>query len=88
MSNEHEIETVLDFLKLSEDEFKRMLPDLTTWYLLSKELEKLGAEVASFTWVDDGKEGEIHSFEVTNKTTGETVIVKGSAYSDANEGAA
>ena len=85
MNNEHEIETVLDFLKLSEDEFKRMLPDLTMWHLLSKELEKLGAEVASFTWVDDGKEGEIHSFKVTNTTTGETAIVKGSAYFDADK---
>lgn len=83
MSTRHDIKTVTDMLKLSEEEFARMLPDLVAWYSLGVDLQALGAEVRTFIWVDDGKPGEIHHGEITIKETGEKYIVPGSAFGDA-----
>jgi hypothetical protein len=78
---EHEIATVLDMLKLTEDEFLRMLPDLITWYGWCKTLPE-GATPTGFAWVDDGRPGEVHSAKVTIVETGEVQILKGSAHPD------
>jgi hypothetical protein len=82
MIKEHRIKTVQDFLKLSEEEFIRMLPDLIRWHELGIDLVKQGAEMGDLIWVDDGKPGQIHSVELTVKETGQSEIIKGPAYSE------
>lgn len=82
MSKEHRIYSVLDMLKLTRDEFERMLPDLYAWFLFAKEAEKLGAENTGFRWVDDGKAGEVRSVIATIKETGAVKVLKGSAYEE------
>jgi hypothetical protein len=61
MTAEHKIETILDMLKLSPEEFARFLPDLVTWYAYGQEIKALGGELTGMVWRDDGREGEIHS---------------------------
>jgi hypothetical protein len=82
---EHRIATVLDMLALSEDEFFRMLPDLVTWFSWAKSVSSLAEVEGAFTWVDDGRAGEIHSVIATivrddGEPTGEVMTLKGSAY--------
>jgi hypothetical protein len=86
MSNRHEIRSIVDLLKLSEEEFGRMLPDLAAWWgLCHQAIKSLGAEPTAFIWVDDGRAGEIHSLDLTVKGTGETTTIKGPAYSEESE---
>jgi hypothetical protein len=82
MSKQHKISTVFDILKLTEDEFRRFLPDLAAWYVYCNEAAGLGAEVKGFTWVDDGRPAEIHSVSVTIKETGEKQTWPGTAFSE------
>jgi nitroreductase len=61
MTTEHKIETILDVLKLSPEEFARFLPDLVAWHEIGREMQAIGAEMTGMVWRDDGKPGEIHS---------------------------
>jgi hypothetical protein len=63
MTAEHKIETVLDVLKLTPEEFARFLPDFVAWHELGREMQEMGAEMVAMTWRDDGRPGEIHSVE-------------------------
>lgn len=74
MSKEHAIHTVIDMLALTEEEFGRMLPDLTEWYFFGKFAEASGGEVTGFTWVDDGRPGEVFSIEGTDPETGKRYV--------------
>lgn len=80
MTTEHRIHTVLDMLALTPEEFKRFLPDLFAWYVISK--EALGATATGFIWIDDGKSGEVHSVLATITETGEQQVWPGSAYTE------
>jgi len=80
MSDRYEIETVSQMLALSPEKFARMIPDLVAHYNFSKSLADIGAMSQRFTWVDDGKMGEIHSVILTIKETGETREIPGPAY--------
>jgi hypothetical protein len=86
MTAEHKIETVTDMLKLTPEEFTRFLPDLVTWYFFAQEMKGAGAKVASLTWRDDGKPGEIHSVEAHIMDGDKELRVEtwpGSAYTEA-----
>ena len=84
MNKKHCIDTVLDMLALSPEEFARMLPDLVTWYELCKPAQEIsGIEVTGFIWVDDGLAGEIHSVDMTIKETGEVQVIEGPAFRSA-----
>lgn len=79
----YEFKTVMDFLQLTEEEFKRFLPDFIHWFSLRK---KLQAEQAALNdvfggrlkitpepvikWIDDGKAGEVN-YTVTIKQIGD-----------------
>lgn len=85
MSNNHKLDSVLDMLKLSPEQFARMLPDLVMWYEWCKSAEQIeGVTVTGFTWVDDGRPGEVHSVAATivkdGEPTGEKQVFPGSAY--------
>jgi hypothetical protein len=88
MTAEHKIETVLDMLKLSPEEFARFLPDLVTWYAFGQEMKAIGGQVTTLIWYDDGKPGEIHSVKAhivdeAGNDTGRVEVMKGSAYTEA-----
>jgi hypothetical protein len=57
MTKEHHIETVADMLKLSPEEFKRMIPDLMLWYAMAHATEGRDMTHTGFRWTDDGKNG-------------------------------
>ncbi len=80
MSTSHAITAVTDMLKLSREEFARMLPDLMVWHSLCLDLQERGAEVQAFLWIDDGKSGEIYGGDITIKETGERYFVPGPAF--------
>lgn len=61
MTKEHKLETLVDLLTLTPDEFARFLPDLLAWYAFGQEMKALGGELTWMVWRDDGREGEIHS---------------------------
>jgi hypothetical protein len=84
MSKKHELTHIKDFLKLTPEEFARMLPDLVAWYGFSKEIESVeGSEISGrLLWYDDGKPGEIHSVVLREKGTGRTEVLRGSAYTE------
>lgn len=79
----YEFKTVMDFLQLTEEQFKRFLPDFINWFVLRK---KLQAEQAALNdefgrllkitldpvikWIDDGKVGEVN-YTVTIKQAGD-----------------
>lgn len=79
----YEFKTVVDFLQLTEEQFKRFLPDFIHWFAIRK---KLQAEQAALNdrlggilkitpepiikWIDDGKVGEVN-YIVTIKQTGD-----------------
>ena len=75
MTNELRLDTIADFLALTPAQFERMLPDFSAWHALAKLAIEAGAESAKFRWIDDGKPGNISSFSVTIKETGETFKV-------------
>ena len=78
----YEFKTVMDFLQLTEEQFKRFLPDFASWFAIHKKLQaeqaalndRLGG-VLKITpepvikWVDDGKVGEVN-YTVTIKQSG------------------
>ncbi|MDM0024125.1 hypothetical protein [Variovorax saccharolyticus] len=83
MAKQHTFKEVADLLTLTPDEFDRMIPDLIAWYELAKGLEALlGAEAQNFTWVDDGKPGEVFAVDLHIASTNETHILKGSAFTE------
>jgi hypothetical protein len=83
VSNKHCFEKLADLLTLSPEEFDRMIPDLIAWYELAKGLEAmLGAEAQNFTWVDDGKPGELFAVDLLYKSTGKTQTLHGSAFTE------
>ncbi len=78
----YEFKTVMDFLQLTEEQFKRFLPDFASWFAIRKKLQaeqaalndRLGG-VLKITpepvikWIDDGKVGEVN-YIVTIKQSG------------------
>jgi len=68
---EQRFEAVADLLKLSQDQFDRMIPDLRAWYAVCRFLEAPGVNVDAFIWVDDGKSGEIAKVDITVQETGD-----------------
>lgn len=60
---EFNLSRVQDMAELTPEQFKRMLPDLITWFAYAK-LMKDGnpnAVMHGFIWVDDGKPGVLRS---------------------------
>ena len=86
MTKEHKLDTLVDLLKLTPEEFARFLPDLIVWYQSGRELQALGGEMTGLIWRDDGRPGEIHSTEahitVDGKDTGRVEVWPGSAYTE------
>jgi hypothetical protein len=87
MNDERRLETLVDLVKLTPDEFARFLPDLIVWYQFGREMQTLGAEVTGMRWRDDGKPGEIHSVEAhivteDGKDTGRVEVWPGTAYAE------
>ena len=73
MSNEIRLDTIADFLALTPAQFERMLPDFVAWHALAKLAIEAGAESSKFTWIDDGKPGDLSSVSLTIKETGEVM---------------
>lgn len=74
MTKKHEIHHITDMLKLSEDEFHRVLPDLAVWWSMAKALSDIeGVTNTGFVWVDDGVVGVDHC-KITDPDTGEVTI--------------
>jgi hypothetical protein len=75
MKTERRINTVVDMLELSPEEFRRMLPDLALWYSFAKRLHGVpGVENTGFLWMDDGA-NEITSVLMTDPATGQQTEV-------------
>lgn len=56
MSKQHSLNSLVDMLDLSPEEFQRMLPDLCLWYAFAKPLHGMpGVENVGFVWTDDGQ---------------------------------
>ena len=79
----YEFKTVIDFLQLTEEEFKRFLPDFIHWFILRKKLQTEQAAINDglggvlkitpepvIKWIDDGKVGEVN-YIVTIKQSGD-----------------
>lgn len=65
----HDIKHITDLLKLDEDEFFRMLPDLCLWWKAAKSLADIeGAKNTGFIWFDDGHVG-FDRIEMTDPAT-------------------
>ena len=82
----YEFKTVMDFLQLTEEQFKRFLPDFIHWFILRKKLQTEQATINDglggvlkitpepvIKWIDDGKVGEVN-YIVTIKQSGEPVL--------------
>ena len=86
MTKEHKLETLVDLLKLTPEEFARFLPDLIVWYQFGREMQAVGAEMLGFDWRDDGRTGEIHSVKAhiteDGKDTGRVEVWSGTAYTE------
>jgi hypothetical protein len=86
MTQEHKLDTLVDLLKLTPDEFARFLPDLMVWHRFGRDAQVLGMEVIGLKWRDDGRPGEIHSTEahitVDGKDTGRVEVWPGTAYTE------
>lgn len=79
----YEFKTVMDFLQLTEEQFKRFLPDFIHYFALRKELQAKQAMLNDgfggllkitpepvIKWIDDGKVGEVN-YTVTIKQIGD-----------------
>ncbi|RKR26835.1 hypothetical protein C8C93_2085 [Acidovorax sp. 93] len=75
MDEEFTLNHVTDMLKLTEDQFARMLPDLYTWYVYSKLLEAAGGESTGLVWRDDNRPGVITGVDCTDPKTGEQFTI-------------
>lgn len=75
MDEEFRLNHVTDMLKLTEDQFARMLPDLCTWYAYSKLIEAAGGEVTGLVWRDDNRPGIIARVDCTDPNTGERFTI-------------
>lgn len=78
----YEFKTVMDFLQLTEEQFKRFLTDFTSWFAIRKKFQaeqavlndRLGG-ILKITpepvikWIDDGKVGEVN-YTITIKQSG------------------
>lgn len=83
MAKQHTFKEVADLLKLTPEEFERMVPDLVAWYELASGLEAMiGAKAQNFIWVDDGKPGEVFAVDLHIVSTDETHTLKGTAYTE------
>ena len=78
----YEFKTVMDFLQLTEEQFKRFLPDFIHWFAIHKKLQPEQAALndglggllkitlePTIKWIDDGKAGEVN-YTVTIKQSG------------------
>ena len=78
----YEFKTVMDFLQLTEEQFKRFLPDFIHWFAIRKKLQAEQAAIndglggllkitldPTIKWIDDGKAGEVN-YTVTIKQRG------------------
>ncbi len=78
----YEFKTVMDFLQLTEEQFKHFLPDFASWFAIRKKLQaeqaalndRLGGVLKitlepTIKWIDDGKAGEVN-YIVTIKQSG------------------
>ena len=79
MSEQHEIKTLTDVLKLDDSQFARFLPDFVAWRnasrlylnLLSEKWEANQLPVdfpeheASILWTDDGNQGVITDMQIS-----------------------
>ena len=71
MPKEHQINKITDTLDLSEDEFKRMLPDFVAWWQSAKAISaRFDVKHTGFVWIDDGSVG-IDNIKITDAETGE-----------------
>ena len=75
MGEEFQLRHVTDMLKLTEDQFERMLPDLCTWYAYSKLIKAAGGEVTGLVWCDDNRPGVITRVDCTDPNTGEKFTI-------------
>lgn len=68
-AKKHDLSRVQDMAELTPDEFKRMLPDLITWYAFAKITKDVDptAVVHGFIWVDDNKPGVLTSAVINGK---------------------
>jgi|GEM_PF-2864713 len=75
MTTEIRLDTIADFAALTPAQFERMLPDFAVWHELASIAAELGADIKStrFTWIDDGKPGNIAFIRVIDPETGETM---------------
>jgi hypothetical protein len=91
VSKVHNIASLLDMLKLSPEEFARMVPDLILWHAICHSVKNVPDVEPSgrFEWHDDGKPGEIHSIRAVltkdGEETGVTEVWAGSAYDGQHE---
>lgn len=78
----YEFKTIMDFLQLTEEQFKRFLPDFIHWFAIRKKLQAEQAAINDglggllkitpepvIKWIDDGKAGEVNC-TVTIKQSG------------------
>jgi hypothetical protein len=83
---EYDIRCLADFVKIPPDRLCACLTDFVTWLALvrraddTEEIAKglLGEGAVTlardhFTWVDDGRIGEVSAFNITLKDTGEPI---------------
>jgi hypothetical protein len=86
MTKEHKLETLVDVLALTPDEFARFLPDLMVWHQFGREAQALGCEILGMKWRDDGRSGEIHSVTAHITEDGKDInrveVWPGSAYTE------
>ena len=79
----YEFKTVVDFLQLTEEQFKRFLPDFVHLFALRKKFQAKQAMLNDgfggllkitpepvIKWIDDGKVGEVN-YTVTIKQIGD-----------------
>lgn len=76
MTMHHAFTTLAEIAALTPEEFGRMLPDFVIWHRYASAAH-IAAETVSqgFTWIDDGRPGELHSVSLNDVT-----VIKGPAF--------
>jgi hypothetical protein len=82
MSNEYEIATLADFLKVPKEKLPECMVDFMGWLVMKRNesaiCASLGAEpgqvrIDRFIWLDDGKTGELGGMNIISAETGEVL---------------
>lgn len=78
MTKHHEFTKLAEIAALTPEEFGRMLPDFVIWHRYASAAH-IAAETVShgFTWIDDGRPGELHSVILNDVT-----VIKGPTFSE------